>query len=213
MPRAVLSIRVPQKAWIREVSEGYPEATFRVISAVAGDEYGVGVVKIETDESEKIRDIIESMSQHDVLEDVEILWSDDEKDGSEGALVQFETREPFILRAAQGSGVPIETPFEIREGVGRWEVTAPHEKLSEFGRTLDAMGIRYDVEHVGDIEIQDELTDKQRETVETALEMGYYDTPRDASLSDVAEELGIAKSTCSGVLHRAEESIIKSHLS
>jgi len=106
----------------------------------------------------------------------------------------------------------VDTPFEIRDGVGGWEMVARHEKLSEFGETLEAMGIEHNVERVVDIEPDTELTEKQRGTVETAIEMRYYDTPRGASLSEVAEGLGVAKSTCSGVLHRAEERIIKSHL-
>jgi hypothetical protein len=38
---------------------------------------------------------------------------------------------------------------------------------------------------------------------------GYYDTPRDCPLTELADELEIAKSTCSGTLHRAEETIVK----
>jgi len=37
----------------------------------------------------------------------------------------------------------------------------------------------------------------------------YYDTQREVSLSELANEFGIAKSTCSEVLHRAEGTIVK----
>jgi predicted DNA binding protein len=53
------------------------------------------------------------------------------------------------------------------------------------------------------------LSDKQRELVRAAVEKGYYDTPRTSSLTELAEEVGIAKSTCSETLHRAEETMIK----
>ena len=43
----------------------------------------------------------------------------------------------------------------------------------------------------------------------TAVDHGYYDTPRACSLTELAEEVGIAKSTCSETLHRAEETMIK----
>lgn len=42
-----------------------------------------------------------------------------------------------------------------------------------------------------------------------AVEAGYYDTPRDCTLTDLAETVGLAKSTCSETLHRAEGQIIK----
>ncbi len=43
----------------------------------------------------------------------------------------------------------------------------------------------------------------------TAVEEGYYDTARTCSLTELAGEVGIAKSTCSETLHRAEETVIK----
>lgn len=60
--------------------------------------------------------------------------------------------------------------------------------------------------------IKDTLTDRQRDLVTLAVECGYYDTPRTCSLSELAEEAGISKSTASGVLHRAEERMVKQYL-
>lgn len=42
-----------------------------------------------------------------------------------------------------------------------------------------------------------------------AVEAGYYDTPRTCTLTELADEVGLAKSTCSEILHRAEEIIVK----
>lgn len=41
------------------------------------------------------------------------------------------------------------------------------------------------------------------------LDKGYYDTPRQCSLTDLADTLDVSKSTASIVLHNAEETIIK----
>lgn len=45
-----------------------------------------------------------------------------------------------------------------------------------------------------------------------AVERGYYDTPRRVTLVELAEELDIAKSTCSEILHRVEEQVLKRFL-
>ncbi|MGK2230049.1 MAG: putative DNA binding protein, partial [Methanobacteriota archaeon] len=45
-----------------------------------------------------------------------------------------------------------------------------------------------------------------------AHELGYYDTPREISLSEVANEMDIAKSTCSEILHRAEGKVVSEFL-
>ena len=54
------------------------------------------------------------------------------------------------------------------------------------------------------------LTEKQRRTVRTAVEMGYYRTPRDASLGDLATELGVSRSALSQRLNAVESKLIKS---
>jgi predicted DNA binding protein len=53
------------------------------------------------------------------------------------------------------------------------------------------------------------LTDKQRETLEIALRTGYYEQPRKADLSDLADEIGVSKSAVSQRLRSAEAKIIK----
>nr|WP_265472954.1 helix-turn-helix domain-containing protein [Halohasta litchfieldiae] len=53
------------------------------------------------------------------------------------------------------------------------------------------------------------LSEKQQELVLEAVDRGYYDTPRDCTLTELADAVGIAKSTCSETLHRAEETIIE----
>lgn len=52
------------------------------------------------------------------------------------------------------------------------------------------------------------LTDRQFEALETATELGYYAVPREASLSAVAEELGVARATTSELLRRAESNLM-----
>lgn len=56
------------------------------------------------------------------------------------------------------------------------------------------------------------LTDKQRRTLEIALKTGYYEQPRKADLADLADRLGVSKSAVSQRLRAAEAKIIKNAL-
>jgi len=58
----------------------------------------------------------------------------------------------------------------------------------------------------------DVLTERQRRLVSLAAERGYYDTPRECTLTDLADAAGVSKSTASTTLHRAEEQIVKRFL-
>lgn len=69
------------------------------------------------------------------------------------------------------------------------------------------------VEEVGDYDrrhatVVDGLTDRQREAVAAAVDVGYYAVPREAGLAAVAAELGCAESTASTHLRKAEARVM-----
>jgi len=55
----------------------------------------------------------------------------------------------------------------------------------------------------------DGLTDRQREALRIAYELGYFDIPRGASLEDVAAELDVTPSSVSERLRRAQTRLIE----
>lgn len=55
----------------------------------------------------------------------------------------------------------------------------------------------------------DGLTDPQREALRTAYELGYFAVPRDASLDEVAAELGIGASAASERIRRAQTHLVE----
>ena len=192
---------MPGQVWIGELSRRYPEATFRVLAAIPGEEVGAGLVEIVSPE---VDEITEEMTDYEMLTDLTFLTKE-----AESALVQFETTKPLLLFALKESGVPLELPFEIQDGHAGWEVTAPRDRLSGLASQLDSFGIQYTVEWIRhDVGSDQLLTDRQRELLEAAVREGYYDVPRTCSLTDLAETVDIAKSTCSETLHRAESKVI-----
>jgi len=205
MPRAELTLTIPGGIWIGELSRDYPDATFRIVSALPDDDSGVGLAEVT---ATHLADLLGDIEVHETITSLDVLAHREDT-----ALVQFETSEPLLLTPVQGSGVPLTLPFDITDGEATWEITAPRERLSELGRQLDEFGIPFQVERIQQhVESDQLLTENQREIVTEAVEAGYYDTPRDCSLTELADRLGIAKSTCSETLHRAEEQIIKQFL-
>ncbi|WP_253512514.1 helix-turn-helix domain-containing protein [Halorussus vallis] len=57
-----------------------------------------------------------------------------------------------------------------------------------------------------------ELTDTQREALVLAYERGYFNSPREASLEDIAEELGITQQSLSSRLKRGHRRLIAATL-
>ncbi|AOW80955.1 bacterio-opsin activator HTH domain-containing protein [Halodesulfurarchaeum formicicum] len=205
MVHAILSIEIPDSLWIGAISRAYPEAEIRVLSAVAGADTGVGLVEITCSALDAMVAEIETVEE---TRDLTVLGQ-----AGDTGLVQFETTEPTLLFPIVGSGIPLEMPFGLQDGAATWEITTSQERLSQLGEELSAFQITYTVEEVRErLKTGSLLTDRQRALVETAHEMGYYDSPRKATLTDVAAAADIAKSTCSETLKRAESRIIGEYL-
>ncbi|SFC69299.1 hypothetical protein SAMN05444422_11516 [Halobiforma haloterrestris] len=203
MPRAQLSVSLPEDVWIHEVSTAHAEAGFEVVTALAGEDAGIALVRVTADDLVSILGTIDAQS--DVVS-LDLLWTQ----GGTG-LVQVEATSPSLLLPLWQAGIPIEMPFSIDDGTATWELTTSSDRLSELGEYLDEAAVEYDLEFVAEIgspAANRLLTERQREVLTVAIEEGYYAVPREASLTQVAETLGVSKATCSDVLHRAESGIV-----
>ncbi|WP_276257356.1 helix-turn-helix domain-containing protein [Haloglomus litoreum] len=108
-------------------------------------------------------------------------------------------------------------PPLVYDGRGRLTLTSvgAGDALTELVATLrDSADIGVEVLEIGEYDrrhgtVAAGLTDRQFEAVETATSLGYYTTPREAALADVADELGIAEATASELLRRAESRVME----
>jgi predicted DNA binding protein len=202
MPTATLAVIIPESVWIAELSTRFSDATWRVLAALPDGETGVGVVEIT---AENITTVLSQLDDTDGVRVVEMLHRDENR-----ALVQFETDEPLVLLSMRNSRTPFEPPVTVRDGVATLEITASRDRLSSLGEQLRAFGLEFDVRSIHtSVDDESVVSEEQRRLIETALERGYYDTPRECTLTELADFLDIAKSTASERLHRAEGAIIR----
>jgi predicted DNA binding protein len=207
MPLAKIALQIPETMWIAEVSSAYPDITFRVMSTQYDDGTATGLFEVEGD------GVVQILSQANEATDVtgiELLWKNAEK-----SVILVETDNPLLLLPVSRVGVPLKTPFIISNGVASWEIFTSHSRLSKLTDEFDDLGITYDIESIQEFDAAGNdsiLTPRQREVLSDAFEAGYYDTPRETSLTQVATSLDITKSTCSDILHRAEGKIIERYI-
>ncbi|OYR39713.1 helix-turn-helix domain-containing protein [Halorubrum sp. Ib24] len=202
MPQARLLVDLPDGPWIADVSREFPDAGFRVLTAVPGESAGFALVRVS---ARDVDAVLSAMESHDALASVSVMAREDGV-----ATVRIETDAPLLLLAAKRSGLPIEMPLDIEDGVAEVEVTGEHERVAEMGRRLSDLGLEFEVERVRQrVNPARLLTDRQRELLLAAVDLGYYDVPRRATLTEVAEHVGIAKSTCSETLQRVERTVVR----
>lgn len=206
MSQISLTITPPEHVWVAEVSSDHPETTFEIIAAVPDGETGFALVRITgPDVSAVVRD----MDAHPQLTELTPVQASENE-----ATLHFKARSPFLFQASRDSGIVIDFPVVIRDGKANLEATGARDRLSRLVDRLSTFGVEFTINHIGERRHERQLlSDRQLEFVAAALECGYYDTPRRCSLTELADELGVAKSTCSEILHRAEETMVKRFVS
>jgi predicted DNA binding protein len=131
-----------------------------------------------------------------------------------------ETDAMGTIRANEGY---ITGPFHIREGAELWHVGFDREPTAD--ETLEALdranefdvverervsphSVTGFVQNVGAamtlVEGCRDLSPTERRTLEAAVDRGYFESPRGASLGDLAEQFGVSKTAVSKNLRRAE---------
>lgn len=203
MPRAKLTIDIPDETWIADVSAQHPELRFEVVTAMPGENTGIALVRLNAADP---LPIITEISDRDDIDELELLWKYEDE-----ALLQIQSSNPLLLLPVWRSGVPLTTPFEIQDKQVTWKMTTSNSRLSRLRSQLDEFGIGFSIDYVRDIDASQAdhlLTDRQQEVLSKAVAEGYYRAPREATLGDVADSLDVANATCSDVLHRAEGHII-----
>lgn len=205
MPQARFVVTLPERTCFGELSAAFPETTFKIHTALGDETRGVGLCWLTTPDSERVLD---ALDEHEDISPSVVFH----QTATEAAL-QFEAAGPFLLRVALETGVLIEFPVEVRDGRAVLDVLGDATSVTAFGARLESLETAFTLEFVREYDGMDtELTQKQHALVSAAVELGYYDTPRTCSLTELAETVDLAKSTVSETLHRAEGTIVKTVL-
>lgn len=141
-----------------------------------------------------------------------------ERDDGRGPLVLLRGPAPFggegspSAAARRSAGVIIESLRFV--AVDRLAVTllVASERTERVVAFLDGLGVPYEVLAIEGVRADtvdvDGLAPRQREAVTAAYELGYYDVPRAASSREVADRLGIDRSTLLEHLRKAEGRLV-----
>ncbi|PSP56389.1 helix-turn-helix domain-containing protein [Halobacteriales archaeon QH_7_66_36] len=205
MPRARLTVTLPRDSWLGRVTRTHQSAQLRIRTAALGDP----------------ATLVATVAAPDVLPAVVATAADAEKVTAfdvldrEGdrAVCRVTTQAAESLHVAVAAGTPPEFPFTVVAGTARWSVVASNDALSALADEFDEAGIEFEVETVtAGVDAADPLTPRQRRVTRVAVERGYYETPRDCSLAELATALDLAKSTVSETLRRAERRLLAEYL-
>ncbi|SFH06237.1 HTH DNA binding domain-containing protein [Halopelagius inordinatus] len=132
------------------------------------------------------------------------------------AVSQFDPTEAVrrSLELQRESLLVIETPIHFTSDdnlkVTYLGTEDTFRKLYEYAE--DVEHLTFDILKMGDYEADESsfdrmITSRQEEVLEAAVDLGYYSEPRQASLEDIGEVIGISPGTVGEHLRKAEERV------
>lgn len=136
-------------------------------------------------------------------------------------LDHFEKHSLYRYRYAEGSELQLypvwlelgaaQLHIECQNGTWFLRIRFPdRDALAEFESVCQGEDVQFTLHRIyGESpgEEPDVLTDAQREALRVALDVGYLDVPRTATLSAVAEELAVSEQSTSERLRRATRNL------
>ena len=188
------------------VLENLPEATVELERLVPNGALTIPYFWVRGASSTDIED---SFDQHAGVTDIRLVDTVDkeylmrakwvrEYDGVLSALAETD------LTVLSGVGTDDGWRFEVR-GDSQEEITAFRTRCQENDISINISMVHALLPIQGD---SYKLTETQREAMVLAHERGYYDTPREVSLEEIADELGITQQSLSSRLRRGYRRLV-----
>jgi Predicted DNA binding protein len=138
-------------------------------------------------------------------------------DGRFNLLVVLDLTEASViedaLKAVTKRGLIVAKPVVYRDGQVHARIVGSSSALQKAVEEIPSE-VGLDIVSVGEFDRSREspvsvLSDRQREALFAAFELGYYEKPRGSTHSEVADRLGCEPNTASEHLQKAESKILK----
>jgi predicted DNA binding protein len=152
----------------------------------------------------------------EILKGQEDVIAHDVSGDHEGlAYIHFDPTETVrrLLSITQDNEIVLKTPIDCLES-GGVRVTLVGDD-GTIQRVVDSIpdSLTLSLEGIGDYHPDSEqlfsvLTERQQEILEAAVEMGYYEVPRNATHEDIASEVGVSAGTVGEHLRKVEGKVL-----
>lgn len=177
---------------------------------------------VSATDREKLDNALAMLRDHDAMDQYRLLARRGEE-----ALIRNMVEETSAMRALRDHDGYLTGPFEATASSEQWHVGFDRERAAdgalaalernneftvESRDTLSFADYFDGIENVdaakGVLDAVRGLTDTERETVVRALEAGYYDAPRDATVTDLAKEFDVSTTDISKNIRRGERKLL-----
>jgi predicted DNA binding protein len=203
-----LVIHLPDKLWLGEFSRKYSHFRFEILSfiPISQDPFvGNSLIKITGTNPQQL---LLHLENHPSMQGFFMM-----DESPTHITLNTQTRDDYLLKALIRNQILVKLPVIIDHGDAIFNVHSTRENIDNFIEDLNRKEIKVELRILGtysEDSLSDSLTPRQMEIFRKAKELGYYDSPRRISLTELAEKLDIAKSSLSSMLQRLHKKLLGS---
>jgi len=205
MLEAIIRITPPQ-SWIKRVTAEFP-SVIRVLDCRSLPN-GEGVQELfevtsAADLSEKI---VGYLRQDSYVYDIDIVRA-----GQGRVMGSLKTHKCTACRAFAGADCFLVSATSKPDGKLEWAVLGSDTMVKSLMQVLESQKVTGEVVKVSRLKGEEELTARQENILQIALEKGYFEFPKRIKLRQLARVLDISPATLSEILRRGQKGVLEEH--
>ena len=205
MLEAIVSI-TPPHSWIKRVIGDFP-AIIRVLDCRSLSN-GEGVQELFeiTSAPEFSKKIVSHLRKDDYVYDVDIVKSE------RGKIVgSLKTHKCTACRTFAGGNCFLVSAASKPDGRLVWTLLGSDTMIKSLMHELEKENVIGEVVKVSKLKDESELTARQENILQIALEKGYFEFPKKITLRQLAEVLGVSPATLTEILRRGQKLVLQQH--
>ena len=205
MLEAVVSI-TPPHSWIKRVVEAFP-AVIRVLDCKSlPDGRGVQELFEVTSTPELSEKIVDYLRQDDYVYDVDVVKPE------RGRVVgSLKTHKCTACRTFAGANCFLISATSKPDGRFEWTVLGSDTMVKSLMKELESEHVAGEVVKISQLKDERELTARQENILQIALEKGYFEFPKKITLRKLAKVLDVSPATLTEILRRGQKRVLQEH--
>jgi hypothetical protein len=198
-------IDVPQTKWLYKLNKRYNQLEFNILSNYLIDEKN-GNTLFEIKGSLLDKFIIDFKSIVPITSFLILHY------GGDFLLINVRIRDPWILNALVKTKLLLIYPLGVKNGKINISAISERKKVNFFLAELEEKNINFQIIKIGQYQHQKVLTNPQAKLLKILYQNGYYEIPRQISLTNLAGKLKISPSALSESIRRLHKKMARIQL-
>ena len=209
LKKVTLAISVPPTAWIRDLNLSGVESV-NILDCLQNDDGSIDhLFLIKTRDRSRSQNVVDSLKRSRLIEWFSLVRVD-RPNGVVCGLVR--SRRCDVCGVIATKCLMRRGEFRVEKGKLTWTFVAEEEEIPRIINALREKNVEVELLQSVELEGPGEMGLPQLNVLLRAMEMGYFDVPRRASIHDVARELGSSPASLSVSIRRGLKRVLKSYM-